>query len=172
VRGRLFVLFIILFAFWLVISSAADLQHILAGVLIAFLTAWFWHDLGPRLPEVPSARRVLRLAGCLFMMVGYVIQANISVARILLFSRHSVDPVFMVLDPGLNTNWGRVLLATCITITPGTITVDIDPETGHFIVHALTEQTGKDLLYWRLIDRIKKLEAGETATEDNGEKGA
>jgi hypothetical protein len=50
--------------------------------------------------------------------------------------------------------------------------VDIDPETGHFIVHALTEQTGKDLLYWRLIDRIKKLEAGETATEDNGEKGA
>ena len=54
-----------------------------------------------------------------------------------------VDPVFMVLDPGLNTNWGRVLLATCITITPGTITVDIDPETGHFIVHALTEQTGR-----------------------------
>lgn len=171
-RGRLFVLFIILFAFWLVISSAADLQHILAGVLIAFLTAWFWHDLGPRLPEVPSVRRVLRLAGCLFLMIGYVIQANLSVARTLLFSRHSVDPVFMVLDPGLNTNWGRVLLATCITITPGTITVDIDPETGRFIVHALTEQTGKDLLYWRLIDRIKKLEAGETATEDNGEKGA
>jgi len=161
VRKRLIVLFIILFAFWLVISSAADLQHVLVGALIAFLTVWFWHDLGPRLPEVPSVRRLLRLGWCLVLMVGYVIQANISVAKAMLFSRHSVDPVFMVLDPGLSTHWGRVLLATCITITPGTITVDIDPETGHFIVHALTEQTGKDLLYWRLIDKIRKLEDKE-----------
>ena len=104
-RKRLIVLFIILFAFWLVISSAADLQHVLVGALIAFLTAWFWHDLGPRLPEMPSVRRALRLGWCLVLMVGYVIQANISVARAMLFSRHSVDPLFMVLDPGISTHW-------------------------------------------------------------------
>jgi len=159
---RSFALFVILFAFWLVISSEADLQHVLTGVLIAGLTAWFWHDLVPRLPEVPSARELLRLGHYLVLLIVYVIQANIAVARTLLFSRHSVKPVFMVLDPGLNSHWGRILLATCITITPGTITVDIDPETGWFIVHALTEKTGIDLLYWRLIDKIRRLETRET----------
>ena len=51
-----------------------------------------------------------------------------------------------------------MLLGTCITITPGTVTIDIDPETGRFIVHALTEENAVGLLYWRIIGEIERLE--------------
>lgn len=157
-RKRSLVLFALLLAFWLVISAEADLQHILVGAFVAFISVWFWQDLGTRLPGVPSAPELLRLGHCLVLLVGYIFQANIAVARTLLFSRPPAKPIFVVLEPNLTSNWGRVLLASCITITPGTVTVDVDPETGRFIVHALTEQIGLDLIYWRLIDKIKKLE--------------
>ena len=88
-----------------------------------------------------------------------MIEANITVARALLFSGSRVNPVFIVMQPGIKSNWGRILLATCITITPGTVTIDINPETGQFIVHALTEETGAGLSQWRMIEEIKALEA-------------
>ena len=157
-RKRSLLQFILLLAFWLVLSAAADLQHILVGALVALISVWFWQDLGPRLPGVPSGWELLRLTYCLILMVGWVIQANITVAKTLLFSRPPAKPLFLLMEPNLHTNWGRVLFATCITITPGTITVDVDPETGRFIVHALTQEAGIDLLYWRLIDEIIKLE--------------
>ena len=45
-----------------------------------------------------------------------------------------------------------------ITLPPGTITVDTDPETGRFVVHALTEEAANDLISWPVIDEIIKLE--------------
>ena len=92
-------------------------------------------------------------------MVGWVIQANFTVAKTSLFSRPAAKPIFLLMEPNLRTNWGRVLFATCITITPGTVTVDVDPaESGRFIVHALNHETGIDLLYWRLVDDIIYME--------------
>jgi multisubunit Na+/H+ antiporter MnhE subunit len=158
VRKRSVLLFVLLLAFWTVLVGAVNWQLTLVGAFVALLTVWFWQDLGPRMPRLPSAWGLLRLGYALVLMVGWVIQANFTVAKTLLFSRPSAKPIFLLMEPNLRTNWGRVLFATCITITPGSVTVDVDPETGRFIVHALNHETGIDLLYWRLIDEIIYLE--------------
>jgi multisubunit Na+/H+ antiporter MnhE subunit len=159
-RKRPLVLFAVLLVFWLVISAEMDLQHILVGIFLTLIVVWFWQDLGPRLPGMPSAEELLRLGHCLVLLAGHIIQSNITVAKILLFSGKpvKVSPVFVEMETPIRSNWGRVLLATCITITPGTVTIDIDPETGRFIVHALTEEIAIGLPYWRLIYRIRDLE--------------
>ncbi len=151
-------LFILLLAFWLVISAQIDLEHILVGSFIAVLLVWFWHDMESRLPGQFSWKGFLHLLYCLALLVGYVITANLAVAKTLLSRKKEINPVFIEMNTHIQSNWIRVLLALCITITPGTVTVDLDPETGWFIVHALTEDMGRDLLYWRLIDRIGELE--------------
>ncbi len=157
-KRSLMVSFILLLVFWIVISAEVNQQHILVGAFLALVTVWFWQDLGPRLPSMPSSGELLCLGRCLLLLVMYVFQSNITVAKTLLFSSPPVRPVFVVMEPPIKSNWGRVLLATCITITPGTVTVDVDPETGRFIVHALTEETAISLFYWRIIDEIKNLE--------------
>ncbi|HHY10233.1 MAG TPA: Na+/H+ antiporter subunit E, partial [Firmicutes bacterium] len=157
-RKRSFVLFVLLLIFWVVISSGFNRQHLLTGAFLAMITVWFWHDLGPRLPNVLSARELLGMARCLILLAAYVIQSSIAVAKTLLFAKPPVSPVFVVMTPDLKTMWGRVFLATGITLTPGTVTVDVDPQTGQFIVHALTEESAISLFYWRLIDEIKQLE--------------
>ncbi len=163
---RSLALFALLFVFWIVISGTADWQHILTGLIISFIGTAFWHTLGPRLPSLPHFGETIRLFHALFLLVGYIIFANIDVAKILLFSKPALSPVFIVMETNLKKSWSRVLLAACITITPGTITVDVEPDTGRFIVHALTEKNAVDLLHWRLIDKIKDIENWR------GEKGA
>jgi len=145
--------------FWLVISGGVDLQHVFSGALLSLLIVLFWREeLFSRLPGTPNIKELLHLGRFILLLIGYIIQANISVAKTLLFSDPPAKPVFMVLEPSVDSHWGRALLATCITITPGTVSVDVDPETGRFIVHALTEKTGIDLLHWRLINEIHKIE--------------
>ncbi len=151
-------LFALLLAFWLSISAEINLQHILVGSFLALLIVWFWHDLGRRLPGKITGRGLLHLAYCLVLLVGYVIQANLAVAKVLLQPKKEIYPVFIEMNTHIESNWLRVLLAICITITPGTVTIDVNPDTGWFIVHALTEEMGRDLLYWRLVDRIRELE--------------
>lgn len=155
---RSFISFASLFIFWIVISGEVSLQHIIVGILISIFTVWFWKNLDPRLPRILSPKELLLFGHCILMLIGYVIKSNIDVAKILLFSDLSTGSIFLELEPGLESDWGRVFLATCITITPGTITIDIDPGTSIFTVHALTRQTGVELYYWKLITEIKNLE--------------
>lgn len=169
---RMLVLFLLLLFFWLVISQEVDLQHIVAGMLLAMITVWFWQDLGTRQPSVMSFKALLQLCRCFALIVWYIMESNISVIKTLLFSNPPVNPVFVVIEPGIKSKWGRVLFATCITITPGSVTVDIEPETGRFLVHALTEETANGLLNWRMINEIKNLESliqrGTEHVMDNG----
>lgn len=157
-RKRSFILFAFLLIFWIVISGVVDLQHIIVGIFLSLFTVWFWKDFDPRLPSILYPRELLLFGRCIIMLVGYVIKSNIDVAKILLFSDLSAGSIFLELEPGIESDWGRVFLATCITITPGTITIDFDPETDVFTVHALRIETGEALYYWRLITEIKELE--------------
>ncbi|HZK34903.1 MAG TPA: Na+/H+ antiporter subunit E [Bacillota bacterium] len=155
---RPLILFVLLLIFSIIISLEVDLQHILAGSLIALVIVWFWKDLGPRLPGRVSIRELFILCHCMVLLAWYIIDSNIVVAKTLLSSKMQASPVFMVMEPGIKSNWGRTLLATCITITPGTVTIDVDPDTGQIFVHALTEEIASGLSEWRLIYEIKKLE--------------
>lgn len=161
-----------LLIFWIVISGVVNLQHIVVGILLSLFTVWFWKDLNPRLPSILSPREILLFGRCIIMLIGYVIKSNIDVAKILLSSDLSQSSMFLELEPRIESNWGRVFLATCITITPGTITIDFDPETSIFTVHALTIETGMSLYYWSIIGEIKNLEKmvlrRETHVVDNG----
>ncbi len=157
-RKRLFILPVFLLIFMLAISEAIDLQHIIIGALLSVFIVRFWRDLTPRLPSLLYPKELLLLARSGLMLIGYVIQSNIEVAKLLLFFNRSVTPIFLEMDLGVQTNWGRVLLATCITITPGTITVDFDPDTNMFTIHALTQDMGLSLSYWRIVNEIKSLE--------------
>lgn len=166
-RKRSMILFIFLIVFWIVLSTEMDFQHILVGTILALIAVWFWQDLGLRLPVILSGKELLLTGRCIVLLVGYIVEANITVAKALLFSKQPTSPVIMIMQPDIKSNWGRVLLATCITITPGTVTIDINPDTGQFLVHALTKETALGLPYWRMINEIKHLEKRIKGREDH-----
>jgi len=60
-------------------------------------------------------------------------RANIDVAYRVITGR--IRPGIVKLSPGLNTDLGITLLANSITLTPGTLTVEVDEEAGDLYVH-------------------------------------
>jgi len=79
-----------------------------------------------------------------------IAKSNIDVAKIILSGKLNIDPVMIRLKAGQTTEMGQVIYGNSITLTPGTITVDI--EDGELLVHALT-QSGADGLHEGEMDR-------------------
>ncbi len=147
-----------LLIFWIVISGVISLEHIIVGTFISVFLVWFWQSLNLRLPSLLSPKELLLFLRSILVLIGFVIKSNIEVAKLLLFFSKSITPVFLQMELGVTTDWGRVFLASCITITPGTVTVDFDPDTNIFTIHALAGEMGENLYYWSIVTEINQLE--------------
>jgi multicomponent Na+:H+ antiporter subunit E len=67
------------------------------------------------------------------------------VAGISLSNRSKVDPSAVWFKADYDSPFARALLANSITLTPGTITIDITDE-GYYSVHALTQHLKEGIL--------------------------
>lgn len=111
-------------------------DELLAGLLIALLVAlatgmfvWArgdWRVLQPK-------RWLLFLVYILGPFPLAMAKANLDVAWRVITGK--VRPGIVKFNPNLKTDLGRTFLANSITLTPGTLTVDVDEGTGDFYVH-------------------------------------
>lgn len=155
---RQIVLFIALLLFWLLLSSEYDVQHMITGIALSAFLTWFWRDLAYLLLSKSLTRDLPGLILFGLALLWEIILANIAVAKSVLSSRSKLNSGFVSFQPNLETSWGRVLLANAITITPGTLTIDVNPDTGVFMVHGLTKEMREGLADGRLVRLIQRLE--------------
>ena len=85
-----------------------------------------------------------------------VAKSNIAVARIVLAPRISVDPVLIRVTSTQQTGMGRVIYGNSITLTPGTITVDMNGD--QVLVHALTQDGADGVREGEMDRRVTALE--------------
>ena len=80
----------------------------------------------------------LRLRGLLGWLVVEIVKANIAVIVRIVGPRHAIDPVLVTVKTTAKTDLGKALFANSITLTPGTVTADVDGDT--LKVHALVRE--------------------------------
>jgi len=133
-------LFVVCFALWLVLSGHWDVMHLLFGVAASALVAWLNRD-----EEAVSGlvRALPRLAWYVPWLLVEIVRANLAVTRIVLDPRLPIDPVVVRFRLPVRSDLAVTTLANSITLTPGTITLDVDG--GEMIVHALTPVSLADL---------------------------
>jgi multicomponent Na+:H+ antiporter subunit E len=61
------------------------------------------------------------------------------------FGMLDVDPQIIEFDTTLRSDFALVAFANSITLTPGTITIDVEPERGRYIVHAISKAPADSL---------------------------
>jgi multicomponent Na+:H+ antiporter subunit E len=128
--------FAVCFALWLVLSGHPTPLHLVQGVLAAALVAYLNHDLEVLNASVRSSPRFLAYIPWL---LKEIVVANVQVVRVVLDPRLPVDPVVVRFKTRLTSDLAVTAFANSITLTPGTVTVDV--EEREFVVHALTPQT-------------------------------
>jgi multicomponent Na+:H+ antiporter subunit E len=137
------VVFVILMAFWLLFSGKLDLFHLSLGVLCSALIAvvsgdLLIHDVRPNRRLKKSWRFLLYVPWLIYQ----VIMANFHVAMLVIDPKR-IDPRIIRFRTKLKSDFAMVTYANSLTLTPGTITMDIDD--GEFYVHALSKKVADDL---------------------------
>lgn len=89
-------------------------------------------------------------------LIKEVILANIAVARCVWMGRDSINPRVITVTAHQKTNIGKVIYANSITLTPGTLSMDLEGD--KITVHALTKKTADDLLEGEMDRRICQVE--------------
>ena len=97
---------------------------------------------------------ILRYWGWLLIEI---FKANIDVAKLILAPRLALSPRMIRVKATQSTDMGVVIYANSITLTPGTVTVDIDGD--ELVVHAITREFADGLTGGDMGDRVTALGA-------------
>ena len=132
---------------WLAITNASSLGQMLLGGVLAIvlppLTRAFW-------PEPPRTFRWLPALRFLFVFLFDLVVANWGVARRVLFSPNQLSTALVEVPLDLRDPFVATLLACIVSLTPGTLSIDVDSERWVLQVHALDAPDSD-----ALIDEIK-----------------
>jgi multicomponent Na+:H+ antiporter subunit E len=77
--------------------------------------------------------RWFKLLGYLFPFFFAMARANIDVAYRVITGR--INPAIVKINPNLKNDMSLAILANSITLTPGTLSVDVDEKTNELYVH-------------------------------------
>jgi multicomponent Na+:H+ antiporter subunit E len=139
------VTFVIMLGFWVVLSGMFDAFHFSLGVICCLMVAHFSSDL--LFPEhgKPWARELIGLIKYAPWLAWEIILANLQVTYIILHPRmlEKIDPHLFRFKSKLTRPLAKVTMAQSITLTPGTITVNIHED--EFTVYALTTEAAESL---------------------------
>jgi multicomponent Na+:H+ antiporter subunit E len=144
--ASIFLTFIVLFGFWLLLSGLLDMMHLGFGLISSFLVALVSHDLLIKDSKgiFPRLGILIRLIPFLGWLVYQIILANIQVARIVINPKMPIRPGIIKFRSNLKSDVAQATLANSITLTPGTMTLDIVG--GDFYIHCLAIKDEEKLL--------------------------
>ncbi|MGQ9888782.1 MAG: Na+/H+ antiporter subunit E [Aggregatilineales bacterium] len=129
-----FILNVLLGAAWAALSGQFTLENLAAGYAIGYVVLWLARGtLGQSsyFVKVPQA----------FGFAGYflweLIKANVRVAYEVLTPGHTMRPAIVAIPLDVRTPLAITLLAQMITLTPGTLSLDVSSDRRVLYVHAM-----------------------------------
>ena len=152
-------MFICFFALWVVLNGRWTTEIGVFGLVFAALAyAFTWKYMGysPKVDfalfmRIPSAVRYG------VNLIVEIIKANLTVCKMILRPDFMPEPQLVQFDVDLKKNRHLVALANSITLTPGTITVDLHDH--HFLVHALDASMVDGLDDGVFVQQLMQMEA-------------
>jgi multicomponent Na+:H+ antiporter subunit E len=127
-------LFIFLFGFWLMLTFSLVLSNLLVGAIASLIATLIFgkHFLSGGIRCI-EPNRYYWLLIYLVIFIWECIKANFDVAYRVLHPAMPIRPGIVKVKTELKSDFARMMLANSITMTPGTITVDIIGD--YFYVH-------------------------------------
>ncbi len=128
-------LIIWIFGAWPFVDGRIDVQFFTAGVIASIIVAVLFHEILPKEHHVfLSPVRLFWLVVYIPVFFYYIIKANFDVVYRALHPKMPIRPGIVKIKTNLKTESGITALANSITLTPGTLTVDLTDD-GHLYVH-------------------------------------
>jgi multicomponent Na+:H+ antiporter subunit E len=154
-------LFSFLFGFWLILSPRINVESVIIGLGASLLVVYFSKSYITDEGELSffNIRNIINVLTYLFRLLIEIVKSNIHVAKIVLSLDMPIKPQFVRVPVKPKKDFYKVLYGNSITLTPGTLTVDIIGD--EYIVHALTDDAAEDLKNSIIEKHILSIEGGK-----------
>lgn len=147
---HLFFLFIMLFGFWALLSGHFDVKHLTIGFVSSVFIVWITRPL-LQLHSTTDNKIIygfdlpyLKFLAYWPWLLWQIVVANIEIAYVVLHPKLPINPQIITFRKKMSNPLAHVTLANSITLTPGTVTIDINDDL--YIVHALTDNAAQGLV--------------------------
>lgn len=152
-------LIIILSAFWLLLSGYLDKINLLVlGVLSVALVVYLSLRMKVhKHKSQPLYFPFISFINYWFWLFTEILKSNISVAKSIIDPKMPIKPLLKIVDSDLNTEVSRVIYANSITLTPGTVALNVSLDQG-IIVHALHQDSIAELEEGEMHNHVMELE--------------
>ncbi len=158
-RSRL-ILFGVAFGLWCGLSWVPDFQHMIIGIFVAALIAFLTGDLFIARPHLIShpRRYWYFIVHYLPVLAWECFKANIDVALRVINPSLPIKPGIVKVRTSLKSDTGLTFLANSITLTPGTMSVDIDRNKGVLYIHWINvKTTDTEKATQLIVERFEKI---------------
>lgn len=145
------VVFILSILVWILITMVFSIPSLVVGIVMALLTAIFAGEMLIITERKFRLKRVWYTLEYLVKFFWELVKANFHVAYIVIHPLLPIKPGIVKVKTKLKRDSALTMLANSITLTPGTLTVDIDVDDQVLYVHWIDvkstdiEQTTKDV---------------------------
>jgi len=140
----------IIFLFWLAYTSSLAINEIITGLIVSLIVAFFTYESFTRVStENNIVKRIFSFLKYLPIFIIEMIKANIDVAKRVINPSLPIKPGIVAIKTDLKSDQAKMLLANSITLTPGTLTVDIIDDTLY--VHWIDVESEKPQLQKNII---------------------
>jgi len=158
-KMRSAVLFVVLFAGWLMLSGHYTPLLVTLGVVSCAFATFMAYRIDAIDDDALPLHLALRLPGYLAWLFKEIIKSNIATAKIILTGNYK--PEIFEVRASQNSDVAMVTYANSITLTPGTVTVEVvGDDDRSLIVHALHSDFADDVRSGEMDRRCCELERG------------
>ena len=155
---------ILLFLLWIMLNGrfSADtgmIQVCVVGALVSAFAYFFANKaLGYTLKsELRWFKKAPVLLAYFFILIKEILIANFQMMKIVTSKKAEIHPVMIKVKIPLKTNVARVLLANSITLTPGTITAELEDD--YFTIHCVDASFAEGIensSFVKILERLEK----------------
>jgi len=150
-------LFLTLSAFWLLNSGHNSVLMLSLGAVSIAFVLYISHRMDVVDYESQPVHLSMKLPGYFVWLLKELILANIAVVKHIWLGNNSISPTLTTIRASQKTDLGKVIYANSITITPGTVTVDLVGD--KVMVHALLQENIQVLKIGEMDRRVCQLES-------------
>ena len=144
-----------LYFFWLMLSGHYTLLLLGLGGLSVGLVVWILQRMDRIDGQASKFHLSLAMLSYFAWLLVEVFKANVDVVRRIWDPALPIKPTWQRVDTQVSTPLEKALYANSITLTPGTLTTDVQDD--HFMIHCLTPEGIDELKEGEMEKRIRRL---------------
>ncbi len=130
------IVFIVSFLAWMGLTWSVGWVSVLVGICVSIFVSFFTADMyNPRFSLTHLPVRVFWFLVYIPFFFWECFKANIDVAYRVSHPEVPIHPGIVKVKTQLKSDLGLTFLANSITLTPGTLSVDVDKENGYLYIH-------------------------------------